>query len=112
MTSRTLVIMRHAKAARPDSIDDFDRPLEMRGRGDAQAAGTWLAREGYVPELVLCSPAARTRMTWHEVAVGLVDAGAAAQATVQYEQPLYESGVNAALGLIRDVADGVETVLL
>jgi len=112
MTSRTLVIMRHAKAARPDSIDDFDRPLEQRGRNDAQAAGAWLAREGHVPDLVLCSPAARTRMTWHEVAVGLVEAGAAAQASVRYEPPLYESGVNAALELIRGVDDGVGTVLL
>jgi phosphohistidine phosphatase len=112
MTSRTLLIMRHAKAARPDSTDDFDRPLEPRGRDDARAGGAWLARETYVPELVLCSPAARTRMTWHEVAVGLVEAGAEAQATVRYESPLYDSGVNAALDLIRGLDDGVGSVLL
>jgi phosphohistidine phosphatase len=112
MTSRTLVIMRHAKAIRSDGLEDSERPLEPRGRADAKAAGTWYAARGFVPELVLCSPAVRTRSTWHEVAIGLAEAAAVAAPTVRYETDLYSSGLNAALDMIRGVDEGVGTILV
>ena len=64
MSERTLVILRHAKAERPAELADADRPLTQRGHADAAAAGAWLAARGYRPDLVLCSPAKRTRQTW------------------------------------------------
>jgi hypothetical protein len=62
MTMHTLVLLRHAKAERPDRYpQDVDRPLSSRGRADAAAAGRWLADAGLVPDRVLCSPSVRTR---------------------------------------------------
>ena len=71
MTARTLVLLRHAKAETPGEVFDYDRRLAPRGAADAVAAGAWLAAHDLLPDLVLCSPAARTRQTWHGVAVGL-----------------------------------------
>ncbi len=41
----------------------MERPLNERGRQAAAAVGRFLADAGHVPDLVLCSPATRTRQT-------------------------------------------------
>jgi phosphohistidine phosphatase len=112
MTSRTLVIMRHAKAEHGGSRSDIDRQLTARGRDDATAAGAWLATSRIAPDLVLCSPAARTRGTWHAVAIGLVDGPVPIAPEVRYEADLYSAGVIAALDLVRGVDDAFRTILL
>ena len=73
MTNRCVVLLRHAKAERPARIADFDRPLTARGYADAGAAGAWLAHGGLLPSIVICSPAKRTRQTWHGVALGMAE---------------------------------------
>jgi phosphohistidine phosphatase len=111
--TRTLVIMRHAKAEQPETTEDFDRPLAERGRLDAAEAGSWLAAQKLVPDLVLCSPALRTRTTWHEVAIAMATAtGGGGGSTVQYENDLYYHGLGAALRLIRGVDPSVQTLLV
>ena len=67
--SRTLILTRHAKSSWSDgSIDDFDRPLNGRGRKSAQAIGDWLAATGNVPDEVIVSGARRTVDTWAGIA--------------------------------------------
>jgi len=59
-----LIIMRHAKSSWTDKkLDDFDRPLTRRGKEAAPLIGQALAAKNILPELVLCSPARRTRDT-------------------------------------------------
>jgi phosphohistidine phosphatase len=106
---RTLVILRHAKADRPAGVADIDRPLTGRGHADAAAAGAWLVSRGYVPDLVLCSPAKRTRQTWHGVAMALTGDGAP---EVRYQPELYADGVDDALDLLTTAPESAETVLL
>ena len=50
--------------------DDRDRPLNKRGRKSARAMGAWLRDRGYLPDLVLCSTAARTRETLEGLGLG------------------------------------------
>jgi phosphohistidine phosphatase len=69
--ARRLVLVRHAKSARPVGVPDHERPLSGRGRRDAQAAGRWFAGEGPRPDLVLCSTAVRARHTWEIIANSL-----------------------------------------
>ena len=59
-----LILIRHAKSAwdAPD-LDDFSRPLAPRGRMAARWVGETMRLEGWAPDLVLCSPALRTRET-------------------------------------------------
>ena len=63
--TRTLFLMRHAKAQAHDVNGDFDRELSQRGRAQAREAGLELAGRGI--QLVLCSSSARTRQTYEEL---------------------------------------------
>ena len=110
---RPLVLLRHAKAETPGDRLDFERRLTEKGEADADAAGSWLADEGLAPSLVICSPAARTRQTWHGVAVALAQAAPSAPAPeVHYENGLYEGGRTEVVDLLRRVPDDVSTVLV
>lgn len=61
---RTVVLLRHAKSswALP-GVDDFERVLNERGDNDAVRMGDWLGAQEVMPDILLCSPATRTRMT-------------------------------------------------
>jgi phosphohistidine phosphatase len=109
MTTRTLVILRHAKAEGPNQVSDLDRSLTERGHADAGAAGAWLVARGYVPDLVICSPARRTRQTWHGVAVAMAEHGSP---EVLYQAEVYGGGPTDLLSLLRATPARVATVLL
>ena len=61
------MLLRHAKSDWPD-VSDQARPLAKRGRRDAPAVGRWLRDHGYLPDVVVCSTARRTRQTWELIA--------------------------------------------
>lgn len=61
--SRVLLIARHAKSSWSTGHTDHERPLNARGRTDAPRVGRELAERGWMPDLVLCSTAERTRET-------------------------------------------------
>ncbi len=113
MSARTLVLLRHAKAETPGDLPDFERSLTAKGRADADAAGAWLADERLHPRLVICSPAARTRQTWHGVAIALAQAApGAGSPEVHYAPELYGAGRTEVVDLLRAVPDEVHTVLI
>jgi phosphohistidine phosphatase len=63
---RTLLLMRHAKSSWDDpALADPERPLAPRGRLAAPLVARHLREQGLVPDLVLCSHAARAQETWH-----------------------------------------------
>lgn len=65
---KTLLLLRHAKSSWDDhSLDDFDRPLNQRGRQAAPRMGRWIRDHDLVPHHVLCSAACRARETWEAV---------------------------------------------
>jgi phosphohistidine phosphatase len=113
MTARTLVLLRHARAETPGQSLDIHRRLTARGEQDAGAAGAWLADRGLRPDLVLCSPASRTRQTWHGVAMALAQSDPQGGAPeVRYERGLYEGGRTEVIDLLRAVPDGTGVVLV
>lgn len=60
-----LMLLRHAKSSWAETGQaDLDRPLNERGKRAAVAVGRYMASNGLVPQLVLCSPARRARETW------------------------------------------------
>ncbi len=109
MLSRTLVVMRHAKAEQAGPTD-YERPLAPRGHDEAAAIGAWLAGRGLVPDHVLVSGALRTRETWDHVRRGAGEAFAACEASP--DRGLYAADVDTALDLVRLVDDAHETVLV
>ena len=60
---KRLILLRHAKAVSGSSSGDRDRVLAARGQTDAPKIGAHMRRKKWLPDLVLCSPAARTEET-------------------------------------------------
>jgi phosphohistidine phosphatase len=64
MFMRQLLLLRHAKSSWDDrSVPDRDRGLAPRGQYAAAAMGQAMRRLGLAPDLILVSPARRTRET-------------------------------------------------
>ena len=85
---KTLLIMRHAKSDYPPGIsDDFDRPLNKRGRADLPRIARLLAAYGPRPEVVLASAACRA----HQTATGLVESLGLPASVLHLDDALYLS---------------------
>ncbi|GIF65264.1 phosphoglycerate mutase [Asanoa ishikariensis] len=114
MSERRILLVRHAKADRPEGVGDVDRPLTARGHADAGAIGAWLAHRDYRPDLVICSPSKRTRQTWHGIALGLADAAGeqAPAPEVDYRDEVYDGEGTDLIDLIQGVDDVVNTVMI
>ncbi|MEU2390264.1 histidine phosphatase family protein [Streptomyces sp. NPDC007369] len=102
-----LVILRHAKSAWPQGVPDRERPLGPRGLRDAPAAGRLLARTALLPDLVLCSPARRTRQTWELAAAELPG-----RPPVRFAPRLYGADAEDLLDAVRDTPAEVARLLL
>ncbi len=64
----TLSIVRHAKSSWGDpGLRDIDRPLNERGKAQAQRLGIYLANENISPDLIICSSAKRARQTFRQM---------------------------------------------
>jgi phosphohistidine phosphatase len=107
MTGRTLVLLRHAKSASPDGVDDADRPLAERGRRDAPVAGRWLREHVPGVAAVVCSPALRTLQTWQLVAPEL-----GGTPTFRTEPRVYAASVRDLVTVVRGLPAAAGTALL
>lgn len=105
-TPHRLVVVRHAKAEAFGSTD-FDRELADRGRGDAAAAGAWLADRGVVPDAAIVSAATRTRQTWE-----VLTEAAGWSVAAEFDQGLYGADEDAVLDLVRIADEEVGTLLV
>ena len=99
---KRLYLLRHAKSSWDDaSLDDHDRPLSGRGRRAADAIGRHLREHDIVPDLVLCSSAARTRETLARIGL---------DGTIERE--LYGASAYALLARVRALPPAAGSVLL
>ncbi|MFV0292921.1 MAG: SixA phosphatase family protein [Paracoccus sp. (in: a-proteobacteria)] len=99
---RRLILTRHAKSAWDDpTLEDFDRPLNDRGRRAARALGDFMASRGYEPEEVICSPARRTRETWDQVAGAPLEV----RPLLRFEEKLFHANPAAILELLKTASE-------
>lgn len=105
---RRLVLFRHAKAEPAEGyVEDFDRPLTRQGREAAAGMADWLNDQGVVPDLVICSPSARTRGTWMAAAAAFDPP----PATI-YEELVYEADAATLLSIVQSTDGEVQTLML
>ena len=109
-TARTLLVLRHAKAAGEPGVNDLQRPLTGSGQRDAEAAGRWLLAQGIVPTRVVCSPSQRTRETWARLSAAL--GMAPGRSAVSFDQRVYDAGVQALLYLVAEQPEEAATVMI
>jgi len=105
---KTLFILRHAKSSwKDDSLQDFDRPLNGRGRKAGELIGTLMREKKLTPDLVLSSPAVRARET-----IEIVMKTARLPAELRYDQRIYEAGPLRLLEVISQIEEDKSSVLL
>ncbi|NLX35920.1 MAG: hypothetical protein GXY68_04455 [Chloroflexi bacterium] len=103
--TKTLLLMRHAKSSWNNDLPDHERPLNNRGKREAEQMGQELVRLGRQPDLIITSTAKRARSTAKRVARELDDA------SVVSDSRLYETTPRACLRVLAERGQG-NTVLL
>ena len=85
-----LYLLRHARAAWAlPGQSDFDRVLDDNGYAEAEVIAEEAADQGYRPDLVLCSPAARCRQTAEPFRRTIGE-----ELAIDYIDQLYSGGVD------------------
>lgn len=103
----SLALLRHAKSSWDASdIDDFDRPLNERGRAAAPVMGAALKELNFAPELILCSSAQRTRETLALITPFVKDA------EVTFDDQLYLTSQETLYARLKAAPIGVKRVLM
>lgn len=87
MSTRRLIIMRHATAAGAGGGSDHERPLTAIGRAEAERVGARLLELSAAPDRALSSSAVRCRETFDALAIAL-----AHEPLVHFEKSLYNAG--------------------
>ena len=106
---KTLYLVRHAKSSwKYPKLDDFERPLNKRGRRNAPFMGSVLKKRNVAPELVLSSPANRAATTARTIADHIdypLD-------EIQYSENIYSFSEAALIHMIRQIDDNVQTAMV
>ncbi|MCR6632943.1 MAG: histidine phosphatase family protein [Magnetospirillum sp.] len=104
---RQLFLLRHAKSSWDDpSTDDFDRPLNQRGRKNARMLAKYLKGAKLHPAIILCSAARRTRETYDVLEPALEGI------PVSFEAELYEAAKHDLLARLRRLDDHLGSVMM
>lgn len=106
---KTIILVRHAKSSWKDlSLDDFDRPLNKRGKKNAPFMGKKLKERQIMPDLVLSSPAKRARKT----ATVIAKAIGYPKKKIVFDDNMYHASAMYLFEMVRDLDDKYETIML
>jgi len=106
---KTLYLARHAKSYWKDqSIPDIDRPLNSRGKRDAPFMGEVLNDKKIMLDLIISSPAKRTKKTTIEIASKI----GYPEKKIQFNEDLYEASSNTIIKLIKKIEEKYDRVMI
>ena len=100
---KTIYLVRHAKSSwKYPNLDDFERPLNKRGRKNAPFMGKVLKKLKVAPDLVISSPANRAATTARIIAAAINYP----LKNIRYNEAIYEFSENALIhGLANYIGD-------
>jgi phosphohistidine phosphatase len=106
---KRLLLIRHAKSSwkNPD-LDDFNRPLNKRGRKDGPKMGKLLAKRGEIPDLIISSPAKRALKTAFAIAK---DVGYP-EKKIKEKKKIYLGSVSQLMNVIHNIGNEFNRVFL
>ncbi len=106
---KTLYLARHAKSSwKYPKLDDFERPLNKRGRKNVPLMGSVLAKLKVAPDLIISSPANRAAMTARVLAAAIDYP----LENIQYSEAIYEFSEFALIEVIQQIDDELKAVML
>jgi phosphohistidine phosphatase len=99
---KTIYLVRHAKSSwKYPSLDDFERPLNKRGRKNAPFMGKILKKLKVTPDLLISSPANRAAMTARIIAAAINYP----LEKIVYSEAIYEFSEDALIRVIKKKID-------
>ena len=106
---KKLYLIRHAKSSWKDnSLQDFDRPLNKRGKRDAPEMGRRLQDRSEFPDLILSSSAVRAAKTARAVAKEI----GYPKKKIDFRDELYHASAKGMLDLVRQTHNEVQVLFL
>ncbi len=106
---KTLYLVRHAKSSwKYPSLDDFERPLNKRGRKNAPFMGKILKKLKVTPDLVISSPANRAAMTARIISATINYP----LENIVYSEAIYEFSEDALIRVINKIDDSVNSSMV
>ena len=106
MSTKRLYLLRHADSPGMPGVKDIDRELSAVGIEQAFALGQYMKAKNFVPDMVLCSAAHRTRVTLDGV-LQHIDV-----TNVKYLPILYTGDVGNYLEQIQECDDLYKSILV
>src|ERR1700733_11266886 len=106
---RSLILIRHTKSNWGDfSLPDFDRPIKKDRIEDAKEMASKLKELELKPDLIICSPAKRTRQTVEY----FCDKLKYDYDKIQFDKRIYESTAEEVLHVVRETSADIKTLVL
>lgn len=104
---KTLYLLRHAKSAHDKQWSDHERPLDEQGRISCRLIAEHIRQKHILPDLVLCSSAARTQETLERITDHLN-----LDLTTNIMEDLYLAPPSKMLNIVRQTADNTDSALI
>ena len=106
---KSLYLVRHAKSSwKYPNLDDFERPLNKRGRKNAPFMGKVLKELKVSPDLIISSPANRAAMTARIIAAKINYP----LESIRYSETVYEFGESALRHVVEQLDDAVNNAMI
>ena len=106
---RILILIRHTKSNWGDfSLPDFDRPIKKDRADDAKRMAAKLKQLEIEPDLIICSPAKRTKQT----AEYFCDKLKYDYDKIQFDKRIYECTVEDLFQVIRETDSDIKTLFV
>ena len=106
--SRELWLLRHGKAERTLTMEDFDRPLKKRGKRAVEGIGEGLHQQHLFPDWIVSSPAKRAIATANIVHKAIAMKGL----VVTQDKRLYQEGFERLKAVLAECPSDAGQVLL
>ncbi len=106
---KKLYLLRHSKSSWENpNLDDFDRPLNKRGKRDAPFMGSLLRKFDIKPDLIISSPAKRAYTTAKEITKEINYP----QKKIIKNEDIYLASAGELLRIINELPDDADSVML
>ncbi len=105
---KKLYIIRHAKSSwKDETLEDFERGLNKRGKANAPMMGERLKEKGVMPDIILSSPAKRAKSTTEMIGkeIGYTK-------KVLFDENIYEASVGELRKILTALDDKNKSVFL
>lgn len=105
---KSILLMRHGKSDwSGEKVQDYDRPLKIRGKTDSTNSGEFLKEISFIPDIIISSPALRASQTAESVSKGVGYKG-----EILWKKEIYFGGVTEIEKIILGISEDHKSLML